>query len=87
MLIVESGRKLSVRELTVVEAGSTEYRLRSRGGDLVFGGSRNIASALYANTGMDPFASFYGGSPPMAFFDVVDIDQAKAALDLARVRQ
>ena len=86
VLIVESGRKRSVRELSIGEAGSTEYRPSSRGGDLVFGGSRNPVSTLYANTGMDMFTSISGVSP-MAFFDVPDIDKAKAALDNARARR
>lgn len=86
VLIVESGRKLSVRELSIGEAGSTDYRPSSRGGDLVFGASFNIVGTLYANTGMDIFASLSGGSP-IAFFDVPDIDKAKAALDNARAKR
>ena len=86
VLVVESGRKRSVRELSIGQAGSIEYRPSSRGGDLVFGGIRNFVSTLYANTGMDMFTSISGGSP-MAFFDVPDIDKAKAALDTARARR
>jgi hypothetical protein len=85
VLIVESGRRRSVREVRLEDIGSTEYRPRSNGGDLVLGGSRNFVATMYANTGLDVFGSFYR-SAPIAFFDVPDIDQAKLALDRAQVR-
>ena len=80
--ILCSGRP-EVHDVLIVATGSTEHRARSRGGDLVFGASRNLAANLYANTGMDVLTSMYGGAP-MAFFDVPDIDKAKAAFDRAR---